>query len=314
MKQKIKDPNRVGFRDYFGITAMHAADAIAAALMTSWFMVYLTDYSGIGQYAALLGTTLLLCTRLFDAVNDPIQGWVMDRARVTKYGKYKPFIIISIILYVVGISALFFIPSGLKNPVALCAYVIIAYLLFDMGQSFFAPNLIIKSVTHDENARGKLITGPRMVGMIGGMVVSAIISIVNAVNAQINNMHDSFGIAVIIMMAAVGAISMLGICLVKERHHTKNDDDDNVKITDIFRLIKDNKALQTVLLSTLFGGFIWNFLFATMLYYIKWAYCADLTTGAVNTDLYGIYSLIGSMMMFLPLIVGTLVAKRSCLA
>ena len=51
-----------------------------------------------------------------------------------------------------------------------------------------------------------------------------------------------------------------------------------------------------------------RFLFATMLYYIKWAYCADLTTGVVNDDRYAILSLVGSMMMFLPLIVGTIIA------
>ena len=54
--------------------------------------------------------------------------------------------------------------------------------------------------------------------------------------------------------------------------------------------------------------FIWTFLFATMTYYIKWAYCADLTTGAVDTAKFGTLNLIASMLMFLPLIVGTFIA------
>ncbi|MBR6322688.1 MAG: MFS transporter, partial [Lachnospiraceae bacterium] len=50
------------------------------------------------------------------------------------------------------------------------------------------------------------------------------------------------------------------------------------------------------------------FLFAAPMYYVKWAYCADLTTGALNTTLLGTLSLIVSLMMLLPLILGTLIA------
>lgn len=59
----------------------------------------------------------------------------------------------------------------------------------------------------------------------------------------------------------------------------------------------------------LFSGFIWTFLFATSLYYIKWGFCADLTTGEVNNELYGIFSLGASMLMFIPLILGTVIAS-----
>jgi Na+/melibiose symporter-like transporter len=307
---KEKKPERLGFKIYFGTTAMTTAEAMTAALMTSWFMVYLTDYAGIGTWAAALGSALLLGMRLFDAVNDPFQGWIMDRAKVGRFGKYKPFIITSILLLSVGVMGLFFIPAGfMSSPVAIVIWVVVFYLMYDVGGSLFAPNLIYKTITNDSNQRGKMMIGPRLVGLLLGVVSSSIISIVNGVNQSIGNMHTSFGITIIVIMGVCMLIALLGISLVKERYHPESaEKSDKVKLTDVFVLLRENKALRIRVVSMIFDGFIWTFLFATMLYYLKWAYSADLTTGVVNVEIYGLYSLIGSMLMFVPLIIGTLIA------
>ena len=305
-QQKVKD---LRFRDYFGTTAMSAVDALGAALMTSWFMQYLTDYAGIGKWGAILGSALLMFSRLFDAVNDPLEGWIMDRAKVGKHGKYKPFILISILFTAVGISCLFFLPEAISdNPVLICAWVIFFYLLYDIGASFYAPNLVYRTLSLEQTSRSKLVIGPRLLNMVIGMVTGSLLTIVAGVNASIGNMHTAYGLTIVIMMAVVCVAALIGAVLVKEKYHAAKENDEEVKISDIFKVLKHNKAQRTMVLSSVFAGFIWTFLFATMLYYTKWAYCADLTTGAVNTERYGILSLVGSMMMFLPLIVGTAIA------
>ncbi|MGI6576876.1 MAG: MFS transporter [Eubacteriales bacterium] len=308
--KKVKDPNRVRFTDYLGVTLMSMTDCIAAGLMTSWFMTYLTDYAGLGTWAALLGSVLLICMRLFDAVNDPLEGWLMDRAKVGKLGKYKPFIMISILFEMAGLSALFFIPAGITGtPALVVVWVVVAYVLYDIGASFFAPNLVYRMLTLDSAKRGKLMIAPRMMSMIMGMVTGSIISIVTGVNASIGNMHTAFGVTVMAAAIGTGVISLIGIAMVKEKHHTERDaNDPPVKITDIFLMFKENKALSVKFVATIFSGFIWTFLFATMTYYIKWAYCADLATGAVDAEKFGLLSLIGSMMMLMPLLLGTAIA------
>lgn len=301
---------RVRFTDYLGVTLMSLTDCIAAGMMTSWFMQYLTDYAGLGAWGAVLGSALLIVMRLFDAINDPLEGWIMDRAKVGKYGKYKPFIILSILCEMLGLSALFFIPEGItSSPVLVAIWVVVGYLVYDVGASFYAPNLIYRTLTLDSAKRGKLMIAPRMMNMIIGMVCGSIINIVNSVNAGIGNLHTAFGVT--IMAAAVGTavISLIGISMVKEKHHAERDEGDApMKITDIFGMFKENEALRVKFCATIFSGFIWTFLFATMLYYLKWAYCADLTTGSVDAGKYGMLSLIGSMMMMMPLLLGTVIA------
>lgn len=305
-----KDPMRVRFTDYLGVTLMSLTDCIAAGMMTSWFMQYLTDYAGLGAWGAVLGSVLLIVMRLFDAVNDPLEGWIMDRAKVGKYGKYKPFIILSILCEMLGLSALFFIPEGITStPALVCVWVVVGYLIYDVGASFYAPNLIYRTLTLDSAKRGKLMIAPRMMNMIVGMVCGSIINIVNSVNAGICNLHTAFGVTIMVAAVGTAVISLIGISMVKEKHHTEGEKDDApLKITDIFGMFRENEALRVKFCATIFSGFIWTFLFATMLYYLKWAYCADLTTGSVDAGKYGMLSLIGSMMMLLPLLLGTVIA------
>lgn len=301
---------RLRGRDYLGTALMGVTDSIAAGLMTSWFMQYLTDYAGLGTWGAALGSVLLICMRLFDAVNDPLEGWIMDRAKVGKYGKYKPFIIISIICEALGLSALFFIPESITGtPILVVIWVVIAYLIYDIGASFYGPNLVYRTLTMDSNQRGKLMIAPRMMNMFMGMITGSIINIVNSVNGSIGNLHTAFGVTIIAAAAGTAVISLLGISMVKEKYHPEQKEDAApVKFTDIFRLFKENEALRIKTLATLFSGFIWTFLFAAMNYYIKWAYCADIATGAVDEGTYGILTLIASMMMLFPLLLGTAVA------
>lgn len=307
--KKVKDPNRLRFKDYFGSSAMAVCEAVGACIMTSLFMLYLTDYSGLGKLGAVLGSTVLVFARFFDAVNDPLEGWLMDRAKVGKHGKYRPFLLLSTILISVGLIGLFSIPGG-ENPniILIGAWVIIFYLLYDIGVAFFALNPMLRTMTINPDERGKLLIGPRMISMLVGMVGAAMISIISSVNKGIGNMRTSFSIVITAFVGIGAVISIIGLALVREKHHAQEDPEDQVKLTDIFGMLKTNGALRIRLLDALFSGFIWTFLFATMTYYVKWAYCADLTTGAVDTGKLGILSLISAMLMFLPLILGTFIA------
>ena len=309
MAKKEISGDRVGFGNYFGTAMMCLTNCIAASLMTSWFMQYLTDYAGLGTFGAVMGTVLLFVMRIFDAVNDPLEGWIMDKAKVGKHGKYKPFIIISIICESVGLAALFFIPGSIvTKPALVVIWVILAYLIYDIGASFYAPTLVYRTLTLDTAKRGKLMIAPRMLNMIIGMVCGSIISIVNGVNANIGNMHTAFGVTVLAGTVVCMVLSLIGVIFVKEKYHSPYHEGERVKASDIFTLFKENGAMRVKFLATIASGFIWTFLFSTMLYYVKWGYCADLTTGEVDAATYGTLSLIGSMMMLLPLLVGTVLA------
>lgn len=296
------------FKDYYGSSAMIAVEGVTASLMQSFFLLYLTDYSGLGTWAASLGSSILVFARIFDAVNDPLEAMIMDRAKPTKWGKYRPFVFLSIILEAIGVIMLFSIP-GVENKFVVAIWIIVFYLMYDIGTAFMNSELIYRSMTQDDKQRGTLTVGPRMVTMAAGILVSCIISIVAAVNVKIGNLHTSFSITVAVMVIACAIVAITGILNVHEKYIQENDEEEKTRLTDILDILKTNKAVRVRVGATVFSGFIYNCLFATSTYYAKWAYCADLTTGEVDTALYGTFVLLISMMMFSPLILGTIIAN-----
>ena len=112
-KAKVKGPESVGFKEIFGVTTLATNNGFAAIFMSTMFMTYMTDYAGLGAWGATLATTLLLAARIIDAVDDPIQGFIMDRGKVGKHGKYKPFFLLSIIMTTIGVITLYSLPDGI---------------------------------------------------------------------------------------------------------------------------------------------------------------------------------------------------------
>ena len=70
----------------YGVGAL--GQNIIFATVAGFLLLFYTDYAGIG--AAAVGT-LFLVARIWDAIDDPLQGYLCDRTR-TKWGRYRPWI------------------------------------------------------------------------------------------------------------------------------------------------------------------------------------------------------------------------------
>ena len=306
-KEKIHDPEHMRFKDLFGVTALSMTSSITAIFMSTLFMQFMTDYAGLGAWGATLATALLLAARIIDAVDDPIQGFIMDNAKVGKHGKYKPFFLLSIIMTTIGAVALYSLPSGItKSPILVGIWVIVFYLFYDIGTSFYNPNILYRTMTCDVKQRSRLAIGPAMFVLIIGAVSSVMMAIVVKINENINNYNTTFMIVVGVSCLVSALVSMVGWLLVKERHVVQQEENEKVKFSDFIELFKTNKAMTIHVLKCLFSGFIWTLLFATPTYYVKWCFCTDLSTGEVNMTLLGTYGLIVSVMMLLPTFIGNL--------
>ena len=308
-KNKVKNPEAVGAKECIGVTALSTMGGVAAIFMSTMFMQYMTDYAGLGAWGASLATILLLVARLFDAVDDPIQGFIMDSGKVGKHGKYKPFFMISIIMTAVGTILLYALPDGItSSPVLVTVWVIFFYLVYDIGTSFNNGNLLYRTMTDDVNERAKLVIGPRVWVMIIGILGSAMMMIIVAINSFTGSYKKSYAVVAAAASLIAALISVIGWFMVKEKHVVQQDEEEKVRVKDFFELFKVNKAMVVHFVKCIFSGFIWTLLFATPTYYVKWGFCTDLSTGQVDMALLGTYSLIVSMMMLLPLLLASFIA------
>lgn len=309
-KAKVRDPEHMGVKEVFGVTALSMTSSITAIFMSSMFMQFMTDYAGLGAWGATLATTLLLAARIIDAVDDPIQGFIMDNAKAGKSGKYKPFFLLSIFMTTIGAVALYSLPRGIAQaPVLVSIWVIGFYLLYDIGTSFYNPNILYRTMTRDVKQRAKLAMGPAMLVLLIGAVTSGLLATIVKINEGIGNFNTTFMLVVGACGIVSAIVSIVGWLCVKERHVVQQEENEKAKVSDFFELLKSNKAMTIHVAKCVFSGFVWTLLFATPTYYVKWGFCTNLATGEVDMAKLGIYGMVVALMMLVPTLLGNLLGS-----
>ena len=280
--------------------------------MSTYFLLYLTDYSGIGVYAAALGSAVMIAARIFDVFNEPTVGMIINRSKVGRFGKYRPFILLSTLLSTFAVLALFFIPSGiLKSKAIVIIYVFLFYFLYDIGIAFNVPELLYRSIAGDSNERGKLLVGPKFANVALGIFIAAIMSVVAVVSNFTGSYHTAFGITVAIYLLAALAITLLGLALVREYRHddVKHEQGTKVTLKDFAVVFRENDAYRIKIISNLFSGFVWTLVFNACSYFAKWAYCADITTGEVDADAFALMMILSSLVTLVPMLTGVALSQ-----
>jgi len=269
-EKKVKEKKQYPLdgKTIFGLSTMRWINVAASAMMTSAFMLYLTDYSGIAN-AAVVTTILLLAGRILDAFDDPLQGWIMDNSRRTRIGKFKPFMLGGIAACSIALVMLFNMPTGVGEVVKII-YLAVGYLLYEFGFSF-QPDVPIKiSLSPDPKVREQFLVVPRIVEQFVAIPFSFFIAIALGIGASLGSNHTGWGIAALILVVPMFIISLIGTALVKEGPYSEQTGD--VKFKDIVNMFRKNKALWIAQLSGLIGSLIFSFLMVATTYYLKWAY------------------------------------------
>ena len=313
--------NLRGYVGFFTVSWIHGFATMVFAL----FMQFLTDYSGIDAaigkvgYAAAFGTVMLLVTRIIDAVDDPVQAWVMDGSKERRFGKYRFFTLLSVILCGVGIIVMFSIPEGVKaNRVLLPVWVLAGYILYEMGYAFNGTGPILQKITTDANIRTKMTSLIRMGVIVAIIPAVFFIPIATAVNKVIGNMGKSFSLTCVAIAAFSCAVSLLGTLLIKEPYlgsaDVEKEEETKLRLRDIWDMLKHNKALWVHNAAFFIGNMAFGASSAVLVYFLKWFYCANMATGTVDeaayASIYAIYGAVSLIPNFLtPLVAGFVVKK-----
>ncbi|OQB51902.1 MAG: Melibiose carrier protein [Firmicutes bacterium ADurb.Bin146] len=307
---RVKKVYPYDFKTGFGITASSSMSIIAGAFISSYFLIYLTDYAGLGIIGATIAPIILAIGRIFDAVNDPLQGWLIDVTPKMKMGKYKFYILLSILISAAGISGLYSIPGAIKTNVPLLyVWILFFYLLFDLGASLNANFALIQTMGANDVRRSKLMLYQRLLAVFLGAAFSSLLVIVNAINSSINNFGKAFSITTVLFMVIALVISLPGILMVKQGDtDVSKEKEEKVRIKDVLKVFKSNKAFLVHFFGVLVRNFVYTFMTATMAYYTKWAYCVNFETGEVDNARLGTITMATTIIMMLPMLVSAIIS------
>ena len=62
-------------------------------LFTNFILTFVLLTKGLTNGQIAVVTAIMVAARIFDAINDPVMGYVIERTR-TKWGKFKPWLAI----------------------------------------------------------------------------------------------------------------------------------------------------------------------------------------------------------------------------
>lgn len=99
---------------------------------TSYVMNFMSDVAGLHVGAVGILNTLLI---IWDAINDPIIGGIADRTNTKRFGKYRPHMMMGIVLWAVIMIMLFTVPNLPETGTWI--YYIIALLFYSVFYTQF---------------------------------------------------------------------------------------------------------------------------------------------------------------------------------
>jgi Na+/melibiose symporter-like transporter len=122
-------------------------------LMNAFLLIFYTDVVGLNPAAVAI---LFIFARVLDGFNDPIIGYIVDHLPRTKWGKFRPYIVLGSLFCSLNYIILWLGPSLATNGKLLIAY--ISYILFGITFDLMdVPlNSLIPVMTEEEKERNSL--------------------------------------------------------------------------------------------------------------------------------------------------------------
>ncbi len=203
---------------------------------------FLTDI-GI---AAATAAVILLVPKLWDAVNDVIFGYIVDRHTFKNGQKFVPWIKIGVSALGITTVAIFAIPESLNNTAKIVLF-LIAYILFDMAYTIQdTPIFAITTVmTPNVSERSYVIAGGKLWTMVGGVLATVLIPLV----------RPRLGwFAAAVVFVCVSVVLMIPVLFTAKERVMADTKQENPEISDMLKYLKHNKYLIIALLAMLILG------------------------------------------------------------
>ncbi|MDR1619158.1 MAG: glycoside-pentoside-hexuronide (GPH):cation symporter [Clostridiales bacterium] len=235
----------------FGLLIGTGGSTAIYAFTTAFAMLFFTSVMGLSP--AVVGT-IMLVSKVWDAINDPLCGVLIDRTPTRKFGQIKPWIFFGAIgIAVFGV--LMFVVPGFGNT-GKVVWSLIMYNGIGMAFTAFVIGLvtIMPRITNIQIERVSLSAYFFIGQTLSAIIVTAIamplithFSASSPVNAYWNTA---------LIICAVGlALTMILIFVVKERVSAENKDESSKPLLkDSLVSILHNKPFLLVALICLING------------------------------------------------------------
>ncbi len=240
-----------GILKYLGYGVGAIGLDLSYGMFYSYLNKYLTDVLKLSASFLLVLTPL---ARIWDGINDPIMGTIVDNSKF-KMGKYRPWILIGSFSNAVILGLLFNNLFGLSGT---SLYVYIAFMYVFWGMTNTLADIpywsMVPSFTSDAGERSIIATIARTFSGLGQGIISigapilmGLVSVTTDPNTG-EKVFDERTFMVLSAVSAIGLVLFSTICVssVREKHITPSNEKFSFK--KIFTVAKNNDQLLVFML------------------------------------------------------------------
>ena len=217
----ISRTSGIGAKDKFGYALGDLASLLVFGLVQSVLQKYYTDVLGIGVVSIMV---MFIVARIWDAINDPLWGRIIDGARVWPDGRYRHWLKVFAVPVAVSAVLMFVKIPGLSQKGYL-VYAYVTYILF--GMLYTCINIpygsLAQVITSDEKERSSLSVFRSIGSTFGAMPAMLLISLCYVKLADGRSvMSYSKILTGVIVIAAFSVVAyLLSYAWTKERVETR---------------------------------------------------------------------------------------------
>ena len=229
-KEKIQYETTLQERILYPVFAM--GQNMSSGMIGGFMLLFMTDTLFIDP---LICSAMLLVTRVWDAINDPLFGIIVDRSHF-KSGKFKPWMRAASIAVPLTTALMFLVPTTFPMGLKIIL-VTLFYMMWDMSYTMAdVPNLsMLTSITSNLNERTHLLSLTGVIGLVGTVIFQV------GLVPQIETI--GFRPVAVIVSVVVFVCMFFFPMVAKERNRETVVAEERYKLRDIWDYVKGNKYM-----------------------------------------------------------------------
>ncbi|MDD4075573.1 MAG: glycoside-pentoside-hexuronide (GPH):cation symporter [Eubacteriales bacterium] len=271
------------------------------SVVSMYLLVFLTEVLNLPDATMWWITGVLTVLRVFDALNDPIMGILVDNTN-SRWGKFKPAMLAGALTGAV-FMVLLFVDFGMGQS-AYILFFALCYILWDIcyGANDIAYWSMLPTLSLEQKQREKTGAFARICANVGMFtVVVGILPVTNAMGDAMGSLKRAwfvFALVVALLMIGFQMFTLLGVK--EDRSRFKKEEKTTLK--DMWRAIVHNDQLlfTTIAMALFMIGYSTTTSFGV--YFFKYAYG--------NENMYSVFAAVLAVSQLTALAVFPWFSKR----
>ena len=210
----LADSQPLKFQEKLGFGLGDAAIGLYFHFFGLFLLFYYTDVFGLAPAAV---GTMLLVTRIIDAVSDPVMGLIADRTE-TRWGKFRPYLLwMALPVGFLG-YAMFYSPDLSANGKLIYAYVTYSLMMLALTAIGIPYNALMAVISPSPMERTKAATYRFVCAFAAGWLIA---TFVTPLKDMLGGGSDEVGIRLTIMLFATMSVVAFWISFATTRERVR---------------------------------------------------------------------------------------------